>query len=223
MARSMATSSKYRVVIMGEQNDAVYLLRDALVEEARRLGVEIEGQDFYAPNETDFRVLLLRLASKKPDAFGFLAWRDGALLMNQLKTLGLIRIQTFHILAPMVPVNDSPEVRKLYEENGAVSVWHGYVADDPKPGEAEFAMRFRARFGVEPRTEAIFAYDDMQILAKAIKRCPASGAIDQACLARELSIMRHRGVGDELFFGPSRLASRPEVLIRVVNGKWQRL
>ena len=223
LARAVAGQGKKSVALLGEDNDAVYIVRSGFRAEAAKLNISIGDERFYSPGETDFRTILLRLAAGKPEALVLLAWRDGALLMTQLKALGLMRMQTFHVLAPLVPVNDSPEVRRLYEENGAVSVWQGYVADDPTPGQRSFAERFYAKFGAAPRAESLFAYDDMQIAAAALRLCRVQVEIDARCVARELSGIRHKGVDYELYFGPQRLGRRPEIMIQVLKGKWRRM
>lgn len=174
----------------------------------------------FNPGETDFRALLLR--SKGSDATVFCAWRDTALVMRQVSELGLIDLPTFHFLAVENPQFDTPELRNLYERNGMITTWHGFVKDDPTSVQKEFIDRFKLRFK-EIHPAAAYAYDDIYALAMALKPCLTANGVDQTCLASELLKTDYNGVAGRLTFDQQGISTREYLLIQLKDGKWTRV
>ncbi len=210
-----------KVALISEQSDACnegFTVVRRLLEQH---GETIVADENFNPGETDFRSLLLKVVSKKPDAFIFCAWRDAGTIMRQIKQIGLISIPSFHALAPFLPDNDTPEVRALYAENRSQSVWSGLVPGaKPQSDAQQFVELFKVRFGEEPRMEAAFAYDDMIVLGQALRAC--HGISDPSCVAARLQGTAYNGAGGRLSFDQHRCSNRESFMIKVKDGSWVR-
>lgn len=208
-----------KIAIVGEQSEASVLGLKILGEFFKQKNIEVVAEEMFNPGEVDFKSVLLRAGSKKPQAFVFCAWRDSGILMKQLKETPFFSLPTFHVLAPFLPNNDIPEFRKLYAENGAQSVWTGFVPGDSSEGQAaEFTKEYLSRFGEMPRSEAAFAYDDIQVLGKALKAC--RGIEDASCVVSAVQRTEYMGVAGKLRFDDQRRSNRESFMIKIENGNW---
>lgn len=212
-----------KAAYLGETSEACVFFDKMIRGEAATSKFELVASESYTPGETDLKPLLLRISAKSPDALYTCTWRDGALLMSQMKALHLIHIPTYQALSPFIPINDTSEVRKLYEENHAVSVWLGFVPGDLTPEQKKFFERIAARYHTEPRIEALLAYDDASVLAKAAAGCVSSDSIDQNCVAERLRKTHYKGLAGSLCFDELDRSNRPNLLIRVEQGAWKKV
>ncbi len=219
LVKALVKVGHKRVAFLTETSEGCAAIERSFNGAASAAGLTIVAQESYAPGETDFKALLLRISQKKPDALATCTWRDGALLMPQLKSVGLQRIPTFQFLAPFLPAADSAEMRALFEENGAVSVWLGFVESQLTPAQTKFFDRLKTRFQAAPRFEAALAFDDMIVLAQAMRSCPS--VFDSACVAEKLSKTVYEGAAGALKFDEFRRSNRPDLLIKVKDGKWE--
>ncbi len=105
---------KERVVYLGEQSDACDLYRKAFLSE---YGKDFLRTETFNPGDKDFRPLLIKLRGTTPDALVLCTWRDTALVLRQLKEIRSIGLQTFHMVAPFLPENDTADARILAEQN----------------------------------------------------------------------------------------------------------
>lgn len=220
LARAVQLGNHRTVAVLSEANEICEDVMATFAAEASARNYTILAVEHYNSGETDFRSLLLRVAAQKPQALVLCDFRDAGVIMRQYNELRLMNIPTIHAFAPFVPESDTPEVRALYEKNHARSAWIDFVEGSLSPKQKAFAEKFHTRYGIEPRLEAVFMYDDMFFLEKAVATCFKSG-LDQECLAKNLQTMTYDGVGGPLQFGDSRRSHRKTTLIEVKDGRWQ--
>ncbi len=218
LAQAAASRGQKRFALLSEASEGCAAIEKSFDGEARRLGLQEAAKESYAPGETDFRPLLLRLKQKNPEVLVFCTWRDSGLVMKQMKTLGLLSLPTVHFLAPLIPDSDTAEVRKLYEENKSLIVWLGFVEGKLTDQQKLFFKRMKERFNSEPRMEAVLAYDDLMVLAGAMKEC---GSIDAACVSTKVRKSDHTGVSGRLRFDDQGRSNREDLIIEVRNGVWE--
>lgn len=210
----------HRLGYIGEENEGCASFLAGSLEEFKRAGVMLAAEESYAPGEIDFRSLLLRARANNVDGLILCVWRDEATFMAQLKAAGMIGLPTFHVLAPLVRGGDTPDTRRLWEENRAISVWVGFIEGQLSPRQEAFAERYRKAYHDEMTMEAVLAYDDLRAFAQAAERCPLADPASADCIAENLSRHDGEGVGGRLVFDASRLSSRRDLLITVKGGKW---
>lgn len=218
LAQAAASQGHKTFALLSEASEGCAAIEMSFDGEAKRLGLWEAAKESYAPGETDFRPLLLRLKQKNPDVLVFCTWRDSGLIMKQMKSLGLISLPTVHFLAPLIPDSDTAEVRKLYEENKSLIVWLGFVEGNLTDQQKLFFTRLKERFNSEPRMEAVLAYDDLMVLAKAMKEC---GSIDPTCVSTKVRRSDYTGVSGRLRFDDQGRSNREDLIIEVRNGVWE--
>lgn len=220
LARAVAKFGYTKVAFLTEISEGCLLIENSFKKEAAARNLDIVSQESYAPGETDFKPQLLRISQRKPQTIATCTWRDSFLIMPQLKSLGLIKIPTFQMLALFLPASDTPEIRKLYEENHTVAVWLGFIDGALTEKQKHFFTRLAAKGDQSPRIEAALGYDDMMVLAAALRACPKEVGIDPKCVAQEMAKTVYEGIGGTLRFDELRRSNREDLLVRVVNGAW---
>lgn len=212
-----------RLVFLSETSDTCESCEEAIASQMESSGLKFQSRHTYYPGETDFRATLMKIKLGKPQAIIACTWRDNHLIMRQLKELGMINIPVYHLVAPFLPVEDTPEIRRLYEENRSVTTWYGYIESTRDTRQLSLIERYRKRFGEDPRPDVLYAYDDMLLFSRVAGQCDKSDTISADCLRKQLLETELDGVAGRLKFDSERRSNRETFLMKVVNGKWQKL
>jgi ABC-type branched-subunit amino acid transport system substrate-binding protein len=88
--------------------------------------------------------------------------------------------------------------------------------------QSEFIDTYKEKYGQDPRPDAAYAYDDMHIIAIAISQCN-SDVNNKDCVMQKMKSIKYFGVGGRLEFSDDRLSNREVSLIKVNEGKWQKI
>lgn len=154
------------VGVLFENDDYGRGLRDAFVEEAKKIGLKIVTSASYDRENTDFTAQLTRIKGKKPDII-FISglYGEAALIVRQARKIG-IKAQFFG--ADGV---DSPDFLK----NAGATADGTYLATPFTFGAggeeaAKVAAAFEAEFGISPDTWAALTYDAIGMIAEAIEK-----------------------------------------------------
>ena len=137
-----------------------------------------------------------------------------------MKEVGMIKLPTFQWTAPFLPINDTPEARALYEENGTVSNWSASIDPTATSAKMTFESTFKAKYGFKPRFESVFIYDDIKALAEAARGCFENDRLNTKCVAHNYQKTTYSGAAGELRFSEKRVSVRKIPLIIVKNGEW---
>ena len=211
-----------KVAFLTEISDQCKEFEDAFQDESSKLGINIISREEYQTSATDLKTNLLKLNLDNADALIACAWRHEHILMKQLKELGLIDVPTLHWIAPYLPVSDTPEMRELYEENGAISSWYGFSETGNKELQQEFIRKYKERYGEYPIPDSAYTYDDIYIIKRAIEGC--GGDINNKdCIAEKILETKYDGVGGKIEFDRNGSAIREVTFIKVKDGKWETL
>jgi ABC-type branched-subunit amino acid transport system substrate-binding protein len=222
LAREIKQENYSDVYIMEEITDPCSLFDANFRNESERLGIKIITTTRYETTETDFKTDLLKMNPNKGDAMVLCSIRTEQFIMKQLKELGMIDVKTFHLTAPFLPAADTPELREIYEENDAISTWYGFGETSNTKMQSEFIDTYKEKYGQDPRPDAAYAYDDMHIIAIAISQCN-SDVNNKDCVMQKMKSIKYFGVGGRLEFSDDRLSNREVSLIKVNEGKWQKI
>lgn len=217
-------TSTTKAAFLTQQSEGCLTFQKYLESEAQKHNIQISPIETYLPGEIDLRPNLLRIKAGSPSMILTCTWADSSLLMRQLKELGMITISTVQMTAPFIPAGDTPEIRRLYEENRTVSSWFGYAEGSLEPAQRSFFERYRQRFGETPPADAFFAYDDATVFAAALN-ARSGCAADKCPDARVQAILNLdlQGLGGRLKFDRDGVARREQFLIQVRNGRWEKL
>lgn len=225
--RAAAQLARYQnnkhVAFLTEKSDQCSEFEQAMKNELENDGVALIKKEEYLPTEKDLKTQLLKLSLVKPDAIIACSWRHEVILMNQLKELNLIHIPVIHFLAPFLPASNTPEMKKLYSENGSLTTWYGFgEGESHKEKEQEFRDAYKKRFSSAATPDAAYAYDDIIVLSQALEKCGVSSwkESDIECVKEQLLQTHYDGAAGKLEFNHERVSTRDVVGMKAVSGVW---
>lgn len=213
LARHIFTELGLKRVAILRVNDrygrfGVPKFRDA----SRRLGHPIVIEQKFMPYDTDMRRQLRVINDSRVD--GIVLWTDepkAAMILQQMQELGMKqKVFGSHrtlgdgLLKMAGPAAEGFEAVYPYNPSSSDPVW------------LAFKDRYAKRYGDQPDHFAALAYDQMQILLRAI----CSAGLNRAMIRDALyGTVSYRGVTGEMSFDPNDKQIRPMYLGTVHNGK----
>jgi branched-chain amino acid transport system substrate-binding protein len=161
MATSLGTPKT--IAIINENTDFGTSGAKSAVDYARKKGIRVVAEEAYAPGSPDYRSILTKIKSKKPDLVFMVSYvADAILLMRQSREIGLTPEAFLGAGAGFATVAFAKE--KAISNNVFSSTqWTGDVS---WPGAKDFNKRYIAKFGKEPSYHAATAYESMMIMAE---------------------------------------------------------
>lgn len=215
---------KKKISYIGEISDQCLKHKEAFEEEAEKKGIEIVSSELYSADETDFRTIILKTPLEEIDALVTCTWRQNHYFMRQLHELGLIEMQTFQSSAITLEASRTPEMTQIFSDNQAVSAWYGF-APSASPKENKFVQEYEERYGETPLPDALYSYDDIIILAQALRACDSQGkTTNRDCLSKEILSMEIKSInGDMITFNKDGIARRPPIHIQATEGEWREI
>jgi len=146
-------------------------LKDAFLEKAAAIGLEIVANESYSNEAVDYQSQLTNIAAKNPDVlFCPDYYQVVALLSLQARNAGLN--------AALLGADGWDTVVDVMADPGPVEgsfYCSGYSVEDDTPMVQEFLKAFTARFGSEPNMFAAQGYDAAMILIAAIEKAEETG------------------------------------------------
>jgi len=210
------------VALLTEISEQGQIIEDSFKAAANELGLQIVVQEEVPADLTDLKTSLLKLNLPNADVLVTDNWRQEHILMTQLKELDLLGVPTFHIVAPYLPISNTPEMKAIYQENQAISTWYGMAEATDKEKQIEFKVKYKLKYDQEPTADAAYAYDDIYLIAQALKMCDFDAA-DKDCFSQAIVSSQLDGVGGHLEFDQDGVSKRYVPLIQVLDGKWQEI
>lgn len=172
MAKFAANNLKAKTAaIIGDVNSTYSKgLTEVFEQEFTKLGGKIVSKQSYTQNDPDFKGQLTTIRAVNPDVIyipGY--YGQVGIIAKQARELGM--------KMPLLGGDgwDAPEIWKLGGEglkNTFIS--NHYASDNPAPEVQNFVKSYKDKYGVQPDSMAVLAFDAIKLLADAIKR--AGGA-----------------------------------------------
>jgi branched-chain amino acid transport system substrate-binding protein len=187
-------------------------LTDSIVQHFTALGGQVFDPVAYSGGDQDFRAVLTRIRSLRPDAiFATGYYTEAAIIVRQARELGM----TMPILGGDGWVGEPLKNGREALKNTFIS--NHYSGDNPAPVVQNFVKNYRAKFGHEPDSIAALAYDAVKVLADAATR---AGSTDGPKLRDALAATDLAGVTGRLKMNDHRNVDKPAVIQEVtyVNG-----
>jgi branched-chain amino acid transport system substrate-binding protein len=153
--------------IIGDVNSAYSKgLTEVFENEFGKLGGKVVTKQFYTQQDPDFKGQLTTIRALNPDVIyipGY--YGQVGIIAKQARELGMN--------TPLLGGDgwDSPELWKLGGnalKNSFIS--NHYSADNPAPEVQNFVKLYKSKYGAEPDSMAVLAYDAAKLLADAFKR-----------------------------------------------------
>jgi branched-chain amino acid transport system substrate-binding protein len=189
-------------------------LANAFIENFKKMGGTIVGDESYSAGDTDFNAQLTSIKAKNPQAIFVPGYYTAVgLVARQARKQG--------ITAPLLGGDgwDSP---KLTEIGGAALdgsfFTNHYSVDDPSPEAQRFLTAYKQRFNSVPDALAGLGYDSAMVLFEAIKR---AGSTDGKKIRDEIARTKdHPGVTGKITLDAERNANKPAVVLEIKGGKF---
>ena len=202
-----------RIAVLKDiQQDYSVGLTEAVVKQFTALGGQVFDPVSYSTGDSDFRAILTKVRSLKPDAIiatGY--YTEAGIIVRQARELGM----TMPILGGDGWVGDPLKNGREALKNTFIS--NHYSGENPDPIVQNFVKSYRATFNHEPDSIAALAYDAVKVLADSLTR---AGSTDGQKLRDALATSAVTGVTGDLKMNPQRNVDKPAVIEEVtyVNG-----
>jgi len=217
VARNLGLRTVY---VLYQQDDYGIGVKDAFKAAYEAEGGKVVGIEPYMLGTKDFRTVLTKVKSKRPEAV-FIAgfYTEAASLLSQAKAM--------RINARMLG-NDGSLSPKLNElSNGSAEGMTLYGTFDPgasasaSPVASQFVQSFAARYKVEPDSWAALGYDAGLALAASVQAAKSLGAIDRGSLQQQLTGLKGlQGATGLLQFEESGDRTASVLFFNVKDGKF---
>jgi branched-chain amino acid transport system substrate-binding protein len=201
-----------RVAILKNiQEDYSVGLTESVSQHFTKLGGTVLDALSYSGGDSDFRAILTRVRSQKPDVvFATGYYSEAGIIVRQARELGI----NVPILGGDGWVGDALANGREALNNTYIS--NHYSGDNPDPIVQNFVGAYRKKFNREPDAIAALAYDAVKVLADAMTRAQTTeGPKVRDALARA----DVAGVTGQLKMNPSRNVDKPAVIQEVSFAK----
>lgn len=209
-----------RVVLMYEDTLFGQSTSKGQEASAKELGMQVVEKIAYPAESPDMTPTISRIKQMAPDALVLVSYiADAVLITKTMKELG-VNVPIMGTSAGHIDPAYITNLGPLAENSFTVGEWN---PDLKKPGAADIAARFQAKFGVPMNGHAAETYMSTMVLVDALER---AGSADRAKLREALSKTNICGARNILPYNCIRFeesGQSPEgqlVMLQVQNGKF---
>jgi len=186
---------------------------------AQALGLKLVVRERYEVGKDDFKPLLGRVKTQRPDLVYMVApdVRDAAALIRQSRELKLNPKLFVGAAAGFTPTEFVKNTGKASEHVTSLVPW---TPSAPYPGARQYFEKFIARYNIPPGYHGTEAYAGMQVIGAALKRASAlsPGGVRDALAATDL--MTVFGPVQFISYGKKTLQNKlPTLLVQWIDGK----
>lgn len=206
-----------KIAVFYHNNDYGIGLKDAFVNKAKAIGLEVVGEEAYMTNAQDFTPQLTSLKSKSPDGLfisGYYA--EGALIADQAGKLGM-EIPKFG--ADGLDNADFINLAKDSANNTYMTV--PFLAEAAGPEAQAFIAKFKEKFQRDLDWMSANAYDAAGQLIQAIEKAGTDRAAVRDYLAAMDSPEKgYKGITGVTYFNANGDCQKPAFVKMVKDGKF---
>ncbi len=200
--------------IYDQGNPYAVSLTDPFVEYVTKNGGTVVSKEPFQSGTDDFRPHLTKIKQLNPEALVVNNYlKEDALIVNQMKELGMTTqvIGNNSFFTPFADTAGKAGDGAVFPNNIAL--------DDPR--YQDYIAQYKARFGKDPVVHAWMGYDDMMLIANAIKK---AGKLDSVAIrdALENQSKDVQGITDKITLDPKthRPVNLPLAILKVQSGKY---
>ncbi len=206
-----------KVAVFYENNDYGIGLKDAFVNEAKAIGLELAGEEAYKKGDQDFTPQLTKFKGAAPDAL-FVAgyYPEGALIADQAKKVGL-NVPKFG-----ADGFDNADYIKLGGEAADDTYLTApFLAETAGPDAKKFIEDFQKKFGREVDWMSANAYDAAGMMLEAIAKVgPDRAKVREYLAAIDSPEKGYKGVTGINYFDANGDCQKPAFVKMVKDGKF---
>jgi branched-chain amino acid transport system substrate-binding protein len=197
-----------KVAILRDQaQDYSVGLTDSVQRNFTKLGGQVVAPVSYSTGDADFKAVLTRIRSEKPDVlFATGYYPEAAIITRQARELGM----TMPILGGDGWVGDALQNGREALKNTYIS--NHYSGDNPDPVVQNFVNSYKKRFNKDPDAIAALGYDAIKVLADSLTR---ANSTEGPKLRDAIASADVPGVTGRLKMNPKRNVDKPAVVQEV--------
>lgn len=153
-------------------NDYGLGIKNAFLDEAKKIGLQVGYEDSFNQGTTDFRALLQKLKKIDSQVMFLIGYKEMGRFLRQSYELGLNQ------KVVSTGLMEDPEIIKIAGK-AANGILYSYPAFNPQSGRQNvqiFIKQFRDAYHNEPDIIAALGYDLIAVLIDAIQRSPQSSS-----------------------------------------------
>lgn len=155
-----------KISILHVNNDFGLDQAEVFKNEFEALGGVILSNDRFEQGSTDFKTELVKIKTKNPDGIFCPAYTEIAIILKQARELSLH--QQFLASIPF----ENPDILKAASNAAEGVIYpHHFDPDSPDPLVQEYQKKYLAKYGQRSEGFAALAYDGIQIISEALKKC----------------------------------------------------
>ncbi|SDF45158.1 ABC transporter substrate-binding protein [Sporolituus thermophilus] len=205
-----------KVAILYPNNDYGKGLTAAIEDTLKQHGVTVVSNQAYLATDKDYSALLTGIKAQGVDALAVAGtYTDGGLITKQARELGLT--------IPIVGGTGfySPKFVEIAGKAAEGAIFLGaFVASNPDPAVQSFVKKYKEKYNMEPDTFAALGYDQMYVLAEAMKKAAEKGAITRENIRDAMAQTSYKGITGTVTFNDKGDWVRPYLYITVKDGKF---
>ncbi len=188
------------------------------VKQAQSLGMKVLMKEGYEAGAIDFKPLLVKVKSKKPDLVYMISYiMDASLLMRQAKELNFNPKLFVGGAAGFTLPEFHKNAGKAAEYVFSATLWTPSV---PYPGAKEYYDKFVAKYNTPTEYHGAEAYAAMYVLADALKRAKSLTPKDIRDALAATDMMTVFGPVKFISYGKKTQQNKlPTFLVQWINGK----
>jgi branched-chain amino acid transport system substrate-binding protein len=192
---------------------------NGFASKAKEIGLEYVVQ-ITSPQATDFKNEILKFRQDKVDGLAVFSLQN-----NQI--LKLVHDQAIDVRLFMAELlNDSiakdSNAMAAINDNMAVSSWYYFDSRNSDENSKRFIASYNKKFGVNPRADAAYSYDDLFVLRDVLTICDKNETLNKQCLIDNLKLVdNYNGVSGTISFGSDRISNRPLKYYIYKNNEWR--
>ncbi len=205
------------VAIFYENNDYGIGLKEAFVAQAKKIGLNVAGEEAYVKGTTDFTPQLTSLKGNNPDGL-FISgyYNEGALIANQAAKLGM------NIPKMGADGLDNADYINLAKENAENTyLTTPFLAEFANPAAKKFLEKFKAKYQRDSDYMSVNAFDAAGIVVQCIEEVGPDRAKVRDCLADINSPEKgYKGISGVTYFDENGDPQKPAFVKMVKDGKF---
>jgi len=168
----------------------------------------------FTMQETDFKTLLLKIKQQNVESILIYAYPVSArLILKQMAELEMKnKVYGMGTLYP--EVLDDPQALSILKTNNAILMDYSsdFVIDQSNSKVMELVDYFNKSYNRQPSVNTYYVYDDLMVMAIALKRC--NNLWEPECIIKQIHLNNFQGLNQEIKFDEYGIAQREQNLIQ---------
>ncbi len=191
-------------------------------EEFKKKSLNLQPYELYQKGLADFRTSLAKVKAARPNFLVLYSLpTEVEAILKQMKEL---RLENLALVCPHLTglKCDSETIVKNYAPLLKNALGADFALDVDNPRVKAVSDAYRGRFGRIPTADAIYAYEDAQMLARVTAECGGAESKNlTGCIRDQLATGIFTGVdGTDLYFDSSRVIVQPSSIYKFDGSNW---